>query len=402
MIIIHENNELYEWPGFQPPQSISTNLPPDSQYWVRACSTVSGSTELAGYVENGELSISFEALKDQEFNYIAFEQDGDTNLYMALNTTLTEAAPQLQFQSATGGDIGDGDTGDGSLARIAGTVQIDGTPAVRDVLVISNETGSRKVLAEAASEPDGTFDITYPNWIGAVIALALDNYGDPFAPETTLNQGAIIHPTTPNGYVFEATTAGTTGTEEPAWNTGGNTQSGSVSFNARPYYRPIASGPLNAEVLEEGQEPEPETGIEATHIRITIMENQGSTGFKLALSDIRVIDTDDNEVSVASASATNWATNFGIDKALDADPTTFWSSSDSASLPISAELVFSESVRIDRISIQQAEGSNRLSRALKAFYLETKEGSEADYVAAASYQDLPAWTVSETRVFDVE
>lgn len=132
-------------------------------------------------------------------------------------------------------------------SRIAGTVTISGLPAVRDVIVIKDDPTGREVVAEGTSLSDGTFDIEYNDWTGPVIALALDEYGISFVPESSLNAGDVVHPTSPNGYVYNVTVAGETGEEEPAWSTSEIVQSGSVTFNPSPYYRPIASGPLQGD-----------------------------------------------------------------------------------------------------------------------------------------------------------
>jgi len=146
----------------------------------------------------------------------------------------------------TGGDGGGGE----GQAHIAGTVQIDGTPVARDVVVIKDDPSDRKVVAVGQSAANGAFDITYTGWDGPVIALALDHYGNDFQASTALNAGAVVHPSIPNGYVYEVTVAGTTGAEEPAWSTGTSVQSGGVTFSPRPYYRPVASGPLQGEEVE--------------------------------------------------------------------------------------------------------------------------------------------------------
>lgn len=148
-----------------------------------------------------------------------------------------------------GPDEGGGDSGGGS-ARIAGTVKIDGEAVARDVVVISDDPAGRQVVGEGESAGDGTFDITYSGWTGSVIALALDNYGQAWAAGANLNNGTVVHPTTPNGYVYQVTIAGTTGTEEPTWSTEGSVTDGSVTYEAKPYYRPVASGPLQGEPTE--------------------------------------------------------------------------------------------------------------------------------------------------------
>lgn len=137
-------------------------------------------------------------------------------------------------------------------ARVAGTVKIDGVAAARDVIVIKDDPAGRQVVADGQSASDGTFDITYNDWAGSVVVLALDEYGDEFAAEAALSVGHVVHPATPNGYVYKVTAAGTTGAEEPAWSTSGSVISGSVTFNALPYYRPVASGPLQG-LVEAGE-----------------------------------------------------------------------------------------------------------------------------------------------------
>jgi hypothetical protein len=171
-----------------------------------------------------------------------------TKVYIALNVDL---ANDVVLEVYAVDESGASGGGGGGQARIAGVVTIDGAPAARDVLVISDDPDGREVLATGASASDGTFDITYNGWDGAVIALAIDTYGRDFAATTPLNEGAVLHPTTPNGYVYVVTSAGTTGVTEPVWPTTGTVQSGSVTFNAQPYYRPVASGPLQGDLIPE-------------------------------------------------------------------------------------------------------------------------------------------------------
>ncbi|MFQ3281904.1 RCC1 domain-containing protein [Reinekea sp.] len=139
-----------------------------------------------------------------------------------------------------------------SASEISGVVSIDGVSAVRPVLVISDDPTGRQILAEGMSNPDGSFLIQYTGWEGSVIALALDHYGADWTAEKTLNAGTIIHPTAANGFVYEASTGGTTGITEPAWAIDGTsaTTDGSVSWVPKPYYRPIASGPIKGNVTQ--------------------------------------------------------------------------------------------------------------------------------------------------------
>lgn len=167
--------------------------------------------------------------------------------YIAINVDLIN---DVVVELTAVDESGAGGGGHEGQARIAGTVTIDGTPAARDVIVISDDAANgRKVLATGSSDGTGAFDITYDDWDGAVIALAMDQYGSAFVPSAPINLAAVIHPTVPNGYVYEVTGAGTTGATEPVWSTTGTVESGSVTFNPRPYYRPVASGPLQGEII---------------------------------------------------------------------------------------------------------------------------------------------------------
>lgn len=177
------------------------------------------------------------------FSLVSVKADG-SKAYIALNIdAANDIAVTITAVDETGGDNGGG----GDSYHIAGTVQIDGVAVARDIVVIKDDPAGREVVAVGQSAGDGTFDISYSGWNGAVIALALDRYGQAFEVETALNAGTIIHPTIPNGYVYEVTVAGTTGITEPAWPTSGSVQSGSVTLNAVPYYRPVASGPITGE-----------------------------------------------------------------------------------------------------------------------------------------------------------
>ena len=202
---------------------------------------------------------------DESKAYIALAVDLDNDVEVTI-TAVDESG---------GADPGGG----GTQARIAGTVMIDGTPASRDIVVISDNPSGRQVIAQGQSAGDGTFDITYNDWAGAVIALALDEYGDEFTTETALNMGQVVHPETPNGYVYQVTAAGTTGTEEPTWSTGGSVTSGSVTFNALPYYRPVASGPLKGALPDSSGSAtggiESIVDIEGEAYRVHVFESDG-------------------------------------------------------------------------------------------------------------------------------
>lgn len=160
---------------------------------------------------------------------------------------IVDGLPRVKVRPVPIIEVAVGGGGD-TPARVAGNVTINRAGAARSLVVISEDgTGARRVAGQGESETDGTFDITFDGWGRDVFVVALDEYGQAFEASAALNQGEIVHPTTPNGYVYEVTTAGTTGASEPTWSTDSAVTSGGVTFNPLPYYRPVASGPLTAE-----------------------------------------------------------------------------------------------------------------------------------------------------------
>lgn len=182
-------------------------------------------------------------------SFISFigQKRNESKAYIALNVDLFGAVVfNLYAVDETGGG---GGTPDDDY-RVAGTVQINGVAAQRDLVIISDNPSGREVVGAGESASDGTFDLTYTGWDGSVIVVALDEYGSDFPASAPLNASTVIHPTTPNGYVYVVTEAGTTGAIEPTWSTVGSVVSGSVTFAPRAYYRPVASGPLQGELVD--------------------------------------------------------------------------------------------------------------------------------------------------------
>ncbi len=171
----------------------------------------------------------------------------ESKVYIALNVDLYGAAVFNLYAVDESGSSGGGSEGD---YRVAGTVKINSTAVQRDLVVISDNPSGREIVAEGESAGDGTFDITYSDWDGPVFVIALDQYGAAFAASAPLNTGTVVHPTTPNGYVYVVTESGTTGAAEPVWSTTGSVVSGSVTFAPREYYRPVGWGPQKGALVE--------------------------------------------------------------------------------------------------------------------------------------------------------
>ena len=149
-------------------------------------------------------------------------------------------------------------------SKVSGIVQIDGTPAERQVRAfgydptnhaIDGENVSQsKSLGHSSSEPDtGAYTIDLlAGYAKEIFVVAFDDYGDAFTAEQALTVGDRIHPTTPNGHVWETTGAGTLPAEEPIWVVDTETSQlyGTAAMIARPFYRPMVHGPITPEVTE--------------------------------------------------------------------------------------------------------------------------------------------------------
>ncbi len=157
----------------------------------------------------------------------------------------------------------------GQSSKVSGIVQIDGTPAQRTVRAYSYESVAQTVngtevtltksLGHATSDPatgEYTIDLL-DGYEQRVFVVAFDDYGSDFKPDLAVAVGDRVHPTTPNGHVWECTGSGTLPNEEPAWVIDTETAQlyGTASMIARPLYRPMVHGPVTPEVVQQDPAP---------------------------------------------------------------------------------------------------------------------------------------------------
>ena len=150
-------------------------------------------------------------------------------------------------------------SGDDILRYVAGNVEVSGFPAARELLAVSylkqdipNEGQKRVVLASSTSQAnDGAFSMDVGYFSEPVLVIAMDDYGQTWTPNTSYAKGTVVHPADPErykGFVYECITAGISGADEPDWwiDTGSSNTgtSGTATFRARQYFRPICHGPV--------------------------------------------------------------------------------------------------------------------------------------------------------------
>lgn len=120
---------------------------------------------------------------------------------------------------------------------VKGTTRVGGVAKPRDVIAII--AASNSFYKKVTSGADGKYQITLGDVYDPLIIIHCDYYGYPFFATKSYSLGDVIHPKTPNGYRYICTTAGVSGTTEPAnWPTSGTLQSGAAIFTAAPVYKP--------------------------------------------------------------------------------------------------------------------------------------------------------------------
>jgi len=154
-------------------------------------------------------------------------------------------------------------------SKVSGVVQVNATPAGRAVRAFgynptahdldSEPVNLSKSLGHSVSDPEtGEYTIDLLDGYGGdVFVVAFDEYGLPFSSGLVLSVGQRVHPTTPNGYIYECDGAGTLPTDEPVWSIDTETSQlhGTASLIARPFYRPVVHGPIVPEVIVEDPAP---------------------------------------------------------------------------------------------------------------------------------------------------
>lgn len=151
--------------------------------------------------------------------------------------------------------------------KVAGTLNINGAPLERLIKAFSfdrltfdidgDPVTQSKPVGQTLSDPsDGSYEIILSDGFpGDVFVVAFDDYGIAFEPDAEVSFGDRIHPSTPNGYVYECDGAGTLPSTEPTWSndTESSQAVGTASFIARPYYRPMVHGPVSPEPYIVGE-----------------------------------------------------------------------------------------------------------------------------------------------------
>lgn len=120
---------------------------------------------------------------------------------------------------------------------VKGQTKVGGFAAKRSYIAMS--AAYLSVINSGKTKSNGEYLINLNDYYDPVLVCHYDDYGYPFQASVSKSLGERIHPTVPNGYVYECTTAGVTASSSPtSWPTTGVLISGSAIFTPKPVYKP--------------------------------------------------------------------------------------------------------------------------------------------------------------------
>lgn len=165
--------------------------------------------------------------------------------FSVYNGKLDEMFLNMSFPHITTQVFGDGGGGvvvdPTSTNIISGNVSKLNLPFVANVVAVSIGIDPQ-VVGETVSDivtGDYTLDV-YPHTDELLLYVAPD-YGRAFGVSIFVSAGLIMHPTTPNKFVYVAQNDGFVGSVEPNWGEG-QIVSNEVTFSPVPLYRPLMNG----------------------------------------------------------------------------------------------------------------------------------------------------------------
>jgi hypothetical protein len=296
-------------------------------------------------------------------------------------------------------------------SKVSGIVQIDGTPAERTVRAFSYDSIAHTIdggevtlsrsLGNAISDPaNGQYTIDLLAAYGQeIFVVAFDDYGDAFTAEQALTVGDRIHPTTPNGHVWETTGAGTLPVEEPTWVVDTETSQlyGTASMIARPFYRPMVHGPVTPEVTGEAA---PQGVPLSDTWRLFIYSSNGDP--RTGIVEWELYDLFGGRVQIGSESASSeYSEMYAADLANDGDQGTLWLSTSNADEWLRFSAPAGGPVKLGSMKIRAAGGSNGSELAPLEFALEYIDPNTNGFVEHKRWTETN-WQPLEIRTFSLE
>jgi hypothetical protein len=157
--------------------------------------------------------------------------------------------------------------------------------------------------------------------------------------------------------------------------------------------------------VSDPRNPQPSSPVypSARYWRINVTESRSSGTWWANIAEIELRATAggaDQTGSGTAAASTVDSTSLNADKAFDNNSATFWSSDGGAALPQWISYDFGAATTVSEVLIQAGNDATRATRAPKTFQVQySSDGST--WETAATITDTPAWSVSESRTFQI-
>lgn len=178
-----------------------------------------------------------------------YETTDDFNTLNVIEVYLSEPfAPvidEVWFNILGSGDNGGGtpvDPDPTSKNMIRGNISKLGLPFKANVVAVSLGLTPEVLGSSESDEITGDYEVDIYPHTGDVLLYVAPDYGVDFVPSFPMAEGQIVHPTVPNKRVYVALNDGALGSTEPAWIDQGTINSGTVTLQAVPLYRPLMNG----------------------------------------------------------------------------------------------------------------------------------------------------------------
>ncbi|SDS29394.1 hypothetical protein SAMN05216198_1629 [Halopseudomonas litoralis] len=166
--------------------------------------------------------------------------------------TIGEGSDSLLFNITEG-------SGENQVSTVPATVDllaaVDSARAVRQAVIVERmDDGQWRVAGYGESQQETLAALNLQvTTSGTLYAVGLDDYGIRFVPSLAVAAGQRIRPNRFAGWLYEITEPGVLPATEPQWwpieGDNPSRQLGTARAIAVRYYRPLALGPITAEML---------------------------------------------------------------------------------------------------------------------------------------------------------
>ena len=126
---------------------------------------------------------------------------------------------------------------------IKGKITLEDNPHSTKVVIVAADNTAKLIDVVNSDPVTGDYQCI-TSYSKPVMIFTTQDYGLPWSAGTAKVIGDVVHPTTPNGYIYKVTQAGSTGQAEPIWTAEQNVSinDGSVIYQSERLLKPEIEG----------------------------------------------------------------------------------------------------------------------------------------------------------------